>query len=303
MSAVQLALSWQWRLPADVTEAHRRTLMREARRELLLERWPRLTLPLLDGKTPEQVAADPAYRIRLLGAILLLEVGEANSAAGEAYNDLRRKLNLPLPEPIDPAGVDLDRLRLARFSRLIVEKLTDDQLIKAIQRMILVRYEPAMRRLADEALRRTNIKPEIRLAALQYLVSVEEDSTRALELINTGRELATKLKQSTAGWDLDELAMRIQRLEGHDAARLIQKIQTQHGREPGVAEALFTMLARLGMLTPDGTIRIPTAASSAAGPGIVAPGAEPSASAIWTPESGAPLPAGATKKSGLWVPE
>jgi hypothetical protein len=304
ISAVQLALSWQWRLPADVTEAHRKALMREQRRELVLERWPRLPLPLLDRKTPEQVAADPAYRIRLLGAILLLEVSEANSAASNAYNELRGKLNLPLPEPIDPSTIDIDKLSLARFSRLIVEKLTDQQLIVAFQRMMLVRYEPAMRRLANEALRRENLKPEIRLAALQFLVSVEEDSNRALELINTGRDLAINLKQSTAGWDLDELAMRIQRLEGHEAARLIQKIQQQHGREPGVAEALFTMLARLGMLTPDGTIRIPTAAASTAGPSIVAPGAEPSKSAIWTPETGAPpLAAGSTKKSGLWVPE
>ena len=59
--------------------------------------WPQTPLRELDGKCPAEVAADPAFRVRLLAAILLLEIGRRADPQGQFdYNELRAKLGLPL---------------------------------------------------------------------------------------------------------------------------------------------------------------------------------------------------------------
>ena len=58
-------------------------MITDERRAMLLDRWPSLSLPLFAGKTPLEAAADPANRVRLLAAILVLEASEANPAMAE----------------------------------------------------------------------------------------------------------------------------------------------------------------------------------------------------------------------------
>jgi hypothetical protein len=300
MSAVQLAMSWQWRLPSDMSDMHRRKLIADERRALVLDRWPSLPLPLLGGKAPAEAASDPANRVRLLGAILLLEQSEANPAMAPAYDELRRKLDLPTPEPIDPSGIDVMTLRLVCMPRLLVEKLSDEQLQQVFRRLAMVGYAPAMRRVAAELVGRASpALLEYKHAAYQYLVHGEEDTDKALEWIEAGRTTAEQLRRSTASWDLDELTVRVQRQDGQEAAKLIMHIRNEHGREPGVAEALFGILARLGMVGPDGTLMVPATAPGTTPPGIVVPGVAAEPGKLWTPESQAP----AGKKSALWVPE
>ena len=206
-----------------------------------------------------------------------------------AYDELRRKLQLPMPEPIDPSGIDVTTLRLVRMPRLLVEKLSDEQLQQVFRRLAMVGYEPAMRRIAAELV----VAPALALleykhAAYQYLVHGEEDTQKALEWIEAGRKTAEQLHRSTASWDLDELTVRVQRQDGPEAAQLIMHIRNEHGREPGVAEALFGILARLGMVNPDGTIMVPTTAPGTTPPGIVVPGAGGEPGKLWTPESTRP---------------
>ena len=112
MSAVELALSWRWRLPDETPEAVRRRLLFEQRRHMVLEVWPRLTMPLFSGQTPEDAAKDPAMKIKLAAAVLLLELEDTDPAADEICDELRRRLNLQAPEPIDPSRVDVNALRL-----------------------------------------------------------------------------------------------------------------------------------------------------------------------------------------------
>jgi tetratricopeptide (TPR) repeat protein len=300
VSAVQLAMSWQWRLPPDMTEAHRRKIIAGERRALVLDRWPNLSLPLLGGQTPADGAHDSANRARLLAAILLLEVSDSDPATTSAYDELRQQLGLPTPGPIDPASVDVRTLPLVRHARLDVEKLTDQQIADVFHRVLTTGYQPAIKRLSIEVTRRTS--PELadyKLAAYRSLVHLEEDTDKALELIETARKTAEQARHSTAPWDLEELNVRIQRQEGQRVAELISHIRDKHGREPGVAEALMSIFMRLGMVGPDGRVRIPIEDSAAPAPGIVVPGAAAEAGKLWTPDSVAQ----AAKKSSLWVPE
>jgi hypothetical protein len=299
VSTAQLAMSWQWRLPSDMTAAHRSKLLAEQRRVLLLERWPNLPLPLLAGRTPAEAAGDPAYHVPLLAAILVLELSETEPSNWGSYDELRRQLNLPVPPPVDSAAVDVQNISLVQLTRVAFDKLPDVQLKQAFSRLVGAGFAPAIHAASLELTRRES--PELvdyRLAAYRNLARDEQDPEKAMQLIATGRELSNQARRSCALWDLEELNLRIEQQDGKRVAELIVHLRDQHGREPGVAEALASVFMRLGMIGPDGRVRMPAAAAQEA-PGIVVPGAEAAAGKLWTPDSGTP----AATKSGLWVPE
>ncbi len=208
MSAVELALSWRWRLPDDVSDEHRRKLLFDQRRRMVLDVWPKLPMPLFGGKSAEEAADNPAMRTKLQAALLLLELEDTDPAADEICDELRRRLKLESPQPIDPEVVDTTSLRLARFARLAVERLSDAQLAHAFQRAAAAGYESALRRLAQEAVRRSKLAGDIKLAAYQYLAQFEEDAERAQSHLAEARRLAEKLRRPATPRDLD-LAARI----------------------------------------------------------------------------------------------
>jgi hypothetical protein len=122
---VEHALSWHWRLPDDTPEEIRLKLALDERKSLVLEGWPKLSLPIFGGRTPEQAAPESQYRNRLLAAIWLLQLSDADSTF-ETYNELRRKLKLPELGDLDTAGLDVNRLPLDRICRLNAESLNDE---------------------------------------------------------------------------------------------------------------------------------------------------------------------------------
>jgi hypothetical protein len=298
------ALSWHWRLPDDTPEETRLKLALDERKSLVFERWPKLPLPIFGGRTPEQAAAEPQYRNRLLAAIWLLQLSDADSTS-ETYNQLRRKLNLPELVDLDIAGLDVNRLPLDRICRLNAESLNDQQLQQAFNRAVVANFALALRRLAPEIVKRPSIPAaEYKLSAYRWLVRAAANSTEALRLIDEARKLAEANKQSSAAWDLMELSFRIQLGEAPAVMQLIDHIQRQHAREPGVAQALVQLLMQTGLIGPDGRLAMggPPAAAAAAGAAtpLMVPGAAAEPGKLWTPD--APQPTG-EKKSSLWLPE
>lgn len=300
LGQVEHALSWHWRLPDDTPEEVRLKLQRDERRSLVLDRWPQLAQPIFGGRTPEQAAGEPRYRIALLAAIWLLELSDLGAAAG-AYNELRRKLKLPELGEIDPAGLDIKRLPIGRLARLKVASLDDEQLKLAFNRAMVASFALALDRLGPEVLKRPTLPAaDYKLAAYRQMVRMAATTDEALRLIDEARKLAEANKQSSAPWDLAELSVRIQRGEADAVLRLIDHIQRQHAREPGIAEALVQLLVQAGLIGPDGRLLIGAPAPAAAGSPLVVPGATAEAGKLWTPD--APQPAG-EKKSALWLPE
>ncbi|HTQ40534.1 MAG TPA: hypothetical protein VMJ32_16025 [Pirellulales bacterium] len=304
LGQVEHALSWHWRMPNDTPEDVRLKLGLEQRTALVLKRWPQLPLPLFGGRTPQQAAAEPQYRTRLLAAILLLQLSDADSSP-DTYNQLRRELNFPELFDLDSAGLDVNRLPLNRLCRLKAESLTDEQLQQAFNRAVVANFALALKRLAPEVVKRPNIPvPEFKLSAYRWLVRAAANSTEALGIIDKARKLAEANKQSSASWDLMELSFRIQRDEGPAVMQLIDHIQRQHAREPGVAQALVQLLMQTGLITPDGRLAVgaapPAAAAAGAASPLVVPGAAAEPGKLWTPD--APQPGG-EKKSSLWLPD
>ena len=104
-----------------------------------------------------------------------------------------------------------------------------------------------------------------------------------------------------ANWDLLELSLRFERMESAEITRLMSHIESQHGREPGVIEALTQMLVQMGVLRPDGTPAMPQGPPPAAAPSIVVPGGQPEEPGkIWTPDGSSGSSEG--EKPKLWTP-
>jgi len=296
--ALQHALATNWRLPEDTPADKRQELISQQRREILLNRWPNMPRKIFGGKSAAEVAGNPAQHIKLLAAILQLELA-TDQVAEFDFNELRRKLGVAELGTIDPANVSLADLPLVRFGRVDVKKLSDEQLIELYQRADHFRHIAALRKLAHEVIDRPGLDKLDKAEVYGLLAQIEPDGSQAVGYLDKAREAAEAAKKSTAPWDLAELALRISRGEVAEADRLLHHIRNDHMREPGVAQALFQILADAGIIGPDGQPAMPPGAAAEAGPDIVVPGGGGQPGKLWTPDSDQP----SGKKSALWTPD
>lgn len=308
--AIDHLLTLSWRLPADTTPQQRAALMREERAARLLERWPQMPQKVFGGKSPAEAAGDPQVRLRVLGAILLIETTIGNSLADDFdYNALRRQLGLPEAGPVDPKLFPREEVPLVRLARVDLAKLNDEALADELERARHFADQRALRWLAPEVVRRPELKDaDVKAYAYGVLAQSEPDLARARGYVEEARKTAQAAGRSTAAWDLAELRLLIGRGEHtSDAMALMQHIHRDHLREPGVAQALYQLLYEAGIIDEAG---MPVAAAAApgaapAGAGLVVPGAAAAAPTaggkIWTP--GSEPAAGGGKKSAIWTPE
>ncbi|MGH7137396.1 MAG: hypothetical protein ACREHD_16755, partial [Pirellulales bacterium] len=168
------------------------------------------------------------------------------------------------------------------------------QLVKAWRRAVLFRARLACKRLADEVIARPGMSAADRAQAHGMLASFVNNFGQGLEHLGQARQLAKSANISCAGWDLEELSLRLTagRVEGF--MDLVTHISSAHRNEPGVLERLFQFLYEAGIIDEHGQPTQP----AAQGPELLVPGgAAAAAGKIWTPESEA-----GEKKSALWVP-
>lgn len=300
LSVSQDLLSHNWRLPEATTHEDFQRLSDQYLERAVLGRWPQTPLGLLDGKTPQEIDGQETYRVKLLAAIAVLEEWMVQQGGHLDMNRLRTQLGLPTLEPIDPQQVNLRDLPLVRLSRLMVDKLTDDQLLQVYHRAMAFNARNAITKFARSLVDRPSmVGREEQFHAYMILARTAEEPEKGLEYVNRGRQAAEGAGQSSAPWDLLELSFRFQRGEGPEAVRLIEHLQRQHIREPGVAQALTDLLMQVGVIRPDGSFAMPTGPAAEERPGIMVPGeetAEPGK--IWTPEGQAPQ----GEKPKIWMP-
>jgi hypothetical protein len=304
ITPTEQALNWRWHFPLDTPIADRRKLVAEERHLAITDRWPDVPRPGLAGKTPREAAGDPQLRIPLMAAILILEQGSNNRGDAASIAVLRDKLGLPQPEPIDASGANVAALPLVRVARLIMETVTDDDLVQLYRRSILIAARAATAIAAREAINRPSVAERIPPAdAYRRLIAAEDDDERALALIQEARARSEAAGESTAAWDLAELELHIESGNPEQAQTTLARIEQLHLDDPQVAAAVYRLLYETGVISPEDVATqghhadAPRPAFAAASP---APVASESASRIWTPDS--ELPASGGKKSTLWTP-
>ena len=292
---VQRALSWNWRLPPDMPLDRVREFTLQRQRQAILEKWPKTPNPALDGKTPEQAAADPALKVKTLAAILVLEFSA--SVEGIDFNELRTRVGLAAAGDIDPTGLNVAALPMVRLHRLQLDKLNDDDLTGLYQRVLLVQDRLALKNVCAEVVARSSLDGKVDKArAYGVLASVTQDFEQALRYLQQARELSKAAGKSCGPWDLEEFMMQLGRGNSSEAERLLRHIQIEHGKEPAVMQRLMQVLYQAGVIDEQGRPRgMPSEEPS----GLVVPGGSAEAAGkLWTPDA----EAGTEKKSGLWVP-
>lgn len=295
---IQRLLNWDWRIPNDAKVEQRKQFYAEERRDRILNQLPTILLAQLGGQTLEQCAVEPAGKIRAAAFILLRDSLTIREQDAEIYDELRRKLGLPVPEPIDPATVkDLTRLPAVRLHRLQGDKLDDETLLKVYRRANILSAFRAVVVLANEIVRRATLNEKVDLAGIHgVLAQFADDQQEALGHIEQARGIAQKARRSSAPWDLEEMRLAADYGDSQNFMRLFEHIRREHLREEGVQEALVEILASHGLVDSSGRVMLPAAAPPTSS--IVVPGAA-AASKILTPDSAAP---GGERKPVLWTP-
>jgi hypothetical protein len=284
MSATRDGMQHKWYPPQSMAPERLIELIDQRARRFFLEQWPARPLGCFGGQSPREAAADPAQKIKLLAAVMLLESWQQDVLVKFDFNDVRRALGLPTLEPLDLAEGSVAALPLVRLGRVAVEKLSDKDLVRLFHRARMYAAREALRNSAQEIVRRDSMagNPE-RLRAYAALARTAEDFPQAQGYVEQGRQAAIAAGQSCASWDLLELSFCFTHGGADRAQQLLQHIQSRHMSERGVAEALTQMLVDVGALRPDGTPARPSlpeeALALAEGPAAAAPGK------LWTPDS------------------
>jgi tetratricopeptide (TPR) repeat protein len=298
VSASEDLLKPQWRPPQALPIEKLKEFLIAYHRQALLQRWPNMKLGCLDGKTPREALAEGVYKVRVLAAILVFEEIAESLRCRFDFNELRTKLGLPVLGPIDSESVNPLTQPMSRLSRLLPEKLNDEQLKWAFRMASGYRIHKAIRIFGEELIRRPSYagKPEM-VEAYSRLAEEEENFDRALEYVEAGRQALEKIGSSHVTFDFQELHLRYARRDPENILRLIQHIDRVHGNEPEVSQMLTQTLIQFGMLRPDGTPAFPMR-GAAPEEMPVEPAAEPGK--LWTPDSVASDTGGGSK---LWTPD
>ena len=283
--------------PRGMARAKLAPLLAEDFRNVILSRWPDRPLGVLGGRSLRQAAGDPTARINVLAAILVVQQWSNRFESEFDFNELRSQLGLPTLGPVQPEPGRVMSTPLVRLVRVEAEKLSDADLVMAMQRALLYHIWDAARKFARVVVDRPSLaqRPE-RMEAYRTLAQTATSLEEGLASIDRGRREALANGQSCAAWDLLELSYRFR--NGGDlepAMQLIEHIETRHFNEQGVAQTLTQILIQVGLLNPDGTPAVPPdrhAPAKAAPPAAEAqklwtPGGESSGSGgkLWTPGS------------------
>jgi hypothetical protein len=275
-------IAHRWVPPRGVPRARIDALLVQDFHDALLNRWPDHPLGALGGRSLRQAAGDPAARVKVLAAILVMQQWSGRSQAEFDFNDVRSQLGLPTLGPIEPQPGEIRLLPLIRLARVQVEKLSDDDLVAGFHRAGLYHVWDAVRKFTRAIIDRPAFaRSQERMEAYRALAQSATTLEEGIATIEEGRRDALSSGQSCAVWDLLELSFRFGHGDGEQAMRLLQHIETRHIEEQGVAQTLTQMLINVGLLSPDGT-PIATAGRRAA-PEVGPPAAEPSK--LWTPGS------------------
>lgn len=270
-------------------------LQADVLRQRVFEFWTALPLECLGGKTPAWAAGDASLRRPLAAAILLLELEAEAVQLQLDFNELRSQLGLPPTQPVDPVGLDINQVSLVRLQRLDVARLDDDQLTAVLQRAATCELRAVIMAAGKQMLERPQLAQKLGADRIYLmLVRATNDTAEAIRFVTEGRAAARAAKRSIVLFDIQELELHA---IGHNIAevqRVLNEIVRLHWSQPGVQEAVASILMACGI--------VPAARAGAAALGAESaqppPQAPAPASAIWTPDS----ERAAAGKSALWTP-
>lgn len=289
-------LEHYWWIPPKMTVRHRRDLLNTFWDSAVNEKWMDQSARSLGGKTPRQAATDPSLRVRLLAAINVLDANLQRRQRGYSLAGIHERLNIaPLPLLEVTPETAVGGLSILQLHRLPVDRLTDSQLVTAVNRSMLVRHDDRMYEVLKAAVDRPSCTDQLDVPRIYRLLS--ENSwmagrrDEAIEWIDRGRKIPTAdgkaAFQNAWSWDMAELGILLEDPSDPKLKALLQRFVNYYGpKVPQIRPHIEQTLAAYDIPSPWDSLEL----------GIVTPSGV--AGGIWTPGS-----TETTTSSGkLWVP-
>ncbi|MCL2303758.1 MAG: hypothetical protein FWC43_00275 [Planctomycetaceae bacterium] len=267
-------------LKRDDSREEQRSSLQTIFEEKFIAHFLNKPLGLLDGKSPVQAVSDPAYTVRILGAILVIDFWLTDSPAQSLCNTLRERLNLPTPGPIPvpeelsyaanptpPLGIGdeqllapsfLDKQPVCRWYRVDAKSLPTPALLRGFYDSILFQDARTMMSFAEAIMGRPlkEMPYFFRKEATRQMIlkaQTQLDREAALSLIERGMIEAEETKNSDAWLNILEIPFRLGQGDFVKAQELIAHVGQFHRREQEAMLLLQNLMVSLGFLNPDGT--------------------------------------------------
>ncbi|MGP0064663.1 MAG: hypothetical protein ACLQGP_13830 [Isosphaeraceae bacterium] len=311
----QLAMTWRWSMPAGISEEDVERLHREQRARIIGEVWPTTPLPILRGRNPIQASKAGDSETILRASLLLLE-STNEDLPEEVWSQLRSRLGLK-PEPaIEPEGLDLDRLHMARWAKIPSASLDDDRLLAVYLHSRQWGLRTAMNRAAAAIADRPSLVVKARIPPTTLYGELALDAARqgnraeAETWVRRGRQAEpSKISSNALIWELLDLQVKITLDEPETWVPIIAVLLQRYQGNREAISAVLVRLMEMGLVRsvadPDHPeqialdTRILDQLLAQYGPRVTTAAGELGASAsrgdIWTPES-------SRGGSAIWTP-
>ena len=292
------AMSWNWHLPKDITQEVYEDLNNQMRDKVILENCPEVPFFIFDGKTLREASKLDEYRVAVDALLIQLEQSSDQLINGDSSTvALRKELGLPEPEKIDPTTLGDRLVSPVKQKYLIIEKLTDEQLLGLQSEAMTIGNMPVLKLVLPEILSRPSTEEMIpHDLCYSVLAQLAEDEESCFENLRMARKIAAANDRPVGVYLVQELEMSMLRGRTDALPQLLKEIETKHMHEPNVEYQLVRVLQRFGLIGPDGRM--------AGGP-PAGQSAPPPAGGVWTGEGPEPEPAEgepAPSESKLWIP-
>jgi hypothetical protein len=289
------------KMPPEVFQKLRDERLRAA----ISKQWSELPNPLLGGRSPREAANIEMYRVPILADLFEIELFNDLAGLKLDVDAMRADIGFGPRETIDLSERSISQLPVSHYCRLDLSRLSDDDLVAAYRYAYAVNAGGILRKVALEVVSRDSLGERAdKVGVYSVLAELAHTTDESLEWLEKSRKLATAEGESPVFWLIDELKLRIFRREPDKCRALVNEITSRYLHEPGVQEALSSMLHSLGFTVQDGLMASAADIADITGP---QPAALDSTSK-WTDEAlGEPeAPIAAASKpaaSKLWLPD
>lgn len=283
-----------WHFTPKTPIGVKRQLHRDHVDRFVTTTWPNTALAALGGRTPNEVAGDPAMVPALGGAVWVLEThGEQNQLAIDVVS-VRRALQLPEPGTIVVESDDqLATMSLLQLLRTTPADLDDELLAALLNRSLLVRHSRLLFDVLHEFIGRDELGQgedfHRAVVALAELSQQRHDREAALEWLARGRDAVAGLEnefERALQYEMQELMLRIEAPDDPELRDLLGRLWSVYGTKvPQLRE-------QLQLLTEAYTIVPPWDQD----------GGAVSASGLWTPGETTAATDGDGEEKKLWIP-
>ncbi len=266
-------------------------ILRGEQRRRLVELWPHLPNPILDGQSLVEALADERDRsLAIDAAWIRLE----NTLSMQTMEGLREELGVPEVAPIDPADFT-GLIPLVCIAYLDFNRLDDDELTPLFARCVFAAANRELASVAERIVERDLGEQAVNLKTVYYhWIAALQDPEQIEALIERARA-ALGEDEEAGNWDL--LALEKYAAIGAEQriVATLDRLGTRYGDNPDVHSKAYAILAHHGLVDPD----VPQPAGGPRRPphAVGASAASAPSSKIWTPGSETAEPG---KK--LWTP-